>query len=352
MIQPADVRSNTLKKTQLGRLSRSGDLLRDRYEVCKLIGRGGFGVTFLARNVRLPASPVCVIKQLCPKIQDGAALTRSQQRFEQEAKTLARLGSHWQIPQLLDYFAIDGEFYLVQEYIRGRTLAQDVRQLGVWSETAVKQFLQEFLPILSYVHKRRVIHRDIKPSNILRSSIDDRLVLIDFGAVKERIADPMARSTATNFVGTIGFAPPEQLALRPVFSSDLYALGATCLYLLSGKPPTDFDHNSITGEVQWRDRIQVSEHFGHILGKLLKLTPHERFKSADEVLRILALDMHLESLRPCMSHHPMAVQTVPKPKHEFVSPMTRTAIAIRDWQARRSAKLNSALRSQSGLSRF
>lgn len=346
MIQLANLRTEIIEGTQLGRLSRSGELLRDRYEVCKLLGRGGFGVTFLARNVRLPASPVCVIKQLCPNAHDPAALARSRRRFEQEAKTLSQLGSHSQIPQLIDYFAIDGEFYLVQEYVRGQTLAQNVRRCGTWSEAAVKQFLQEFLPVLSYVHQRRVIHRDIKPSNILRSSIDDRLVLIDFGAVKEQIVDPIARSTSTNFVGTIGFAPPEQLAMHPVFSSDLYALGVTCLYLLSGKPPTEFDYNPFTGELQWRNSVQVSEYFGRVLDKLLKLTPPERFKSADEVLRILALEGHLDSLRSCMSNHPMAIAREPKPQHEFVSPMTRTAIAIRDWQARRAAKPDSGNRAR------
>lgn len=321
-------------------LTRSSELLHDRYSISRHLGRGGFGITYLARDMRLPGTPRCVIKQLCPKVQSPSALKKARQRFEQEARALAKLGSHSQIPQLLDYFEIDGEFYLAQEFIRGRTLAQEVSKFGVWKEADVKQFLKEFLPLLQYVHSQRVIHRDIKPSNIVRCREDGRWVLIDFGAVKERIAfsDPHSRSLATHFVGTIGFAAPEQIAMRPVYSSDIYALGVTCLYLLSGRVPAEQDYDPYTGELLWRNLVHVSDYFGRILDKMLKAAMRDRFQSADDVFRVLELEDHLDTLRPCLSNHPLSrVESVPG-SDEFISPLVRTAMAIRAWQARLAAR--------------
>jgi serine/threonine protein kinase len=317
----------------------SETLLHDRYAIGRLLGRGGFGVTYLARDVRLPGSPFCVIKLLRPRVQDPAVLRKARQRFEQEARTLARLGSHSQIPQLLDYFEIGGKFYLAQEFIKGRTLAQDVYRSGIWTETAVKRFLKEFLPLLHYVHSQKVIHRDIKPSNILRCQEDGRWVLIDFGAVKEQIAVSHTNpSIATHFVGTIGFAPPEQVAMRPTYASDLYALGVTCLYLLSGRTPKEQDYDPYTGELNWRSIVQVSDYFERILEKMLKVAVYDRFKSADEILRILELEDHLETLRSCLSHHPLAQAEAESANQEFISPFARTAMAIRAWQARLAAR--------------
>lgn len=338
------LRRELLEQTHLGKAYVSRQLFYDRYEILRLLGKGGFGVTFLAREMTLPGTPHCVIKQLCPKVQNTALLDKARQRFAQEAKTLGQLGSsHSQIPQLLNYFDLDGEFYLVQEYIQGLTLSQQMRCTGVWSEETTKRFLRQFLPVLAYVHKNHVIHRDIKPSNILYNQADDRLVLIDFGAVKEQVmkVDPTTCLTfSTQFVGTVGFAPPEQLSSRPVFASDIYALGMTCLYLMAGIPPLEFEYEVLTGEVRWRSRVQVSDYFARVLDRMLKTSLKERYQSAEEVLRALELESHLETLLPCMSNQPLAV--VPKPSRttakEYISPLMRTAIAIREWQKRLEAK--------------
>lgn len=235
-------RASPQHQTQLGRLCGSKTLFRKRYRVLKTLGRGGFGVTFLARDMVLPGYPFCVIKQLCPKVNNPAALAKASERFQREAKTLSQLGSHSQIPRLLDYFQIGDDFYLVQEYIPGATLVKEVRKHGPQSEAQVRKFLVEILPVLSYIHSQQVIHRDIKPPNIIRCADDGRLVLIDFGAVKEGIVeavdDDTQKAPSTNFVGTVGFAPPEQLALRPSYASDIYAIGVTCLFLLTGHPPS------------------------------------------------------------------------------------------------------------------
>ncbi len=338
----SNFRANILNQTAPGQLCGSVQLFRDRYKVLRVLGRGGFGVTFLARDVSLPYHPLCVIKQLCPKVNDPATLERARKRFEQEARTLSKLGSHAQIPQLLDYFEADGEFYLVQEYVRGSTLTREIRRYGPQSEVVVKRFLLEMLPLLRYVHNHRVIHRDIKPQNIIRCRDDGRLVLIDFGAVKEQIArleDTSQRAPTTHFIGTVGFAPPEQLSMRPVFASDIYALGVTCVYLLTGKSPFDFDYDPATGEIDWQGSAQVSEHFSRVLTKMLHHAPCDRYQSADALLRALNLEPYLDSLSNCMIVQPYR----PEPEHPnttgatvdgYQSPITRTAIAIREWKAK------------------
>ncbi|MBD2122664.1 serine/threonine-protein kinase [Trichocoleus sp. FACHB-262] len=337
----SNFRANILNQTAPGQVCGSIQLFRDRYKVLRVLGRGGFGVTFLARDVSLPYHPLCVIKQLCPKVNDPVTLDRARKRFEQEAKTLSKLGSHAQIPQLLDYFEADGEFYLVQEYVRGSTLAREIRRYGPQSEAVVKRFLVEMLPLLRYVHSHRVIHRDIKPQNIIRCRDDGRLVLIDFGAVKEQIArleDTSQRAPTTHFIGTVGFAPPEQLSMRPVFASDIYALGVTCVYLLTGKSPFDFDYDPSTGEIDWQGSAQVSEHFGRVLTKMLHHAPRDRYLSAEALLRALNLEPYLDSLSNCMAVQPHR----PEPEHPstagaadgYQSPITRTAIAIREWKTK------------------
>ncbi len=327
----------------LAQMCGSGQRFRDRYEILKILGRGGFGITFLACDRGLPGEPFCVIKQLCPKVNDIASLQRARQRFEQEAKMLSRLGSHAQIPQLLDYFEAAGEFYLVQEYVRGATLVRELKQKGLFSEQEVKRFLREFLPLLHYVHQNRVIHRDIKPPNIIRCKDDRRLVLIDFGAVKEHllVTGASTRHTSTQFVGTVGFAPPEQLASRPVFSSDIYALGMTCLYLLTGRSPLDFDYEFVSGEVRWQDQVPLSPHFAKVLSRMLKIAPRDRYSSAQEVMRALDLEPYVDNLANCMNVNPRpyvkdSVETWDETG--YVPPLVRRASAIRDWRQRLRAR--------------
>jgi serine/threonine-protein kinase len=331
-------------QTQLGQMCGSDQLFHDRYSIHRVLGRGGFGVTFLAQDDRLPGSPLCVIKHLCPKVNNPLTLRRAEQRFEREATILGQLGSHAQVPRLLDYFEEDEEFYLVQEYVKGWTLAKEVKREGTLSEIDVKHFLLEILPVLTYIHQHGVIHRDIKPPNILRSQDDGRLVLIDFGAVKEQFVDPTMiteRSSTTQFIGTLGFAPVEQLALRPTYASDIFALGVTCLYLLTGKPPMEFSYDFVTGEVCWRNAVTVSDHFGRILDRMLKVSAGDRFQSAVEIQRALELEPHLDDLQLCMNLRP-AVEDISDEallsSGGYLPPTVRTAIAIRRWNSKVIAK--------------
>ncbi|GAB1538080.1 serine/threonine-protein kinase [Scytonema sp. NUACC21] len=282
--------------------------MRDRYRIVKALGQGGFGATFLAQDEALPGEPSCVIKQLRPSGTAPHIIQMARELFEREAVTLGRIGNHPQVPRLLDYFEDREQFYLVQEYISGLTLQQEIKRNGVCSEAGVKQFLSELLPLLQYIHERKVIHRDIKPANIIRRAQDCRLVLIDFGAVKNQVQTLTNQSEQTALtayaIGTPGFAPPEQMAMRPVYASDIYALGVTCIYLLTGKSPKDIDYNPTTGEMQWEQIVHISNHFAEVLRRMLEVSVRNRYQSAEEVLRALALEPYLDSLAQSMVVQP------------------------------------------------
>jgi serine/threonine protein kinase len=263
-------------------------LLAGRYQIFKVLGRGGFGVTYLARNVYLPGQPLCVIKHLTPKFNNPALLTIAKWRFYVEARTLSQLGSHSQIPLLIDYFRKDGEMYLVQEYIPGETIFQLVREGQCYDESAVKNFLLEMLKLLSHVHSHRLVHRDVKPQNIIHCQTDNRLVLIDFGAVSDREGyQPSNNRLFSRAIGTPGYAPPEQVSEQPVYASDLYALGMTCIFMLTGQEPLTWKVDLQTCEVIWREKVQVSDYFADILNRMIRISLADRYQSTIQVLHAL-----------------------------------------------------------------
>lgn len=300
-LNPACPNPENLANTELCQACGSKLLLRDRYRVVQALGQGGFGATFLSKDESLPGSPYCVIKQLRPVATSPHVMQMARELFQREAKTLGKIGNHPQVPRLLDYFEAHQEFYLVQEYISGSTLQQEVKRSGPFSEAGVKQFLSEVLPMLQYIHGQQVIHRDIKPANLIRRSQDKKLVLIDFGAVKDQVnpvrAGASEQTALTAYaIGTPGYAPPEQMAMRPVYASDIYALGVTCLYLLTGRSPKDMDYDPATGEVLWREQVHISDHFAEVLEKMLEVSVRHRYQNAVEVLRALDLEPYLDSL--------------------------------------------------------
>jgi serine/threonine protein kinase len=273
---------------QSGDLADNEGLLAGRYQIFKILGRGGFAITYLARNVYLPGQPLCVIKHLVPKFTNPALLTVAKWRFYVEARTLSHLGSHSQIPLLIDYFRKDGEMYLVQEYIPGDTLFDTVRSNGAKTEAEVQEFLVEMLHLLTYVHSCRLIHRDVKPQNIIYCPTDNRLVLIDFGAVADREGSHQSDNRLTaKAIGTPGYAPPEQVAEQPVYASDIYALGMTCIFLLTGKEPISFTVDPRTCEVRWRVAVNVSDDMADIIDKMIRVPLADRYQSAVQVLQAI-----------------------------------------------------------------
>ncbi len=308
-LNPACPNPENLTHTELCQACGSKLLLRDRYRVLQSLGHGGFGATFLAKDESLPGNPYCVIKQLRPVASSPHVLQMARELFRREAKTLGKIGNHPQVPRLLDYFDFDQEFYLVQEYISGSTLQQEVKRSGPFSEAGVKQFLSEVLPMLQYIHSQQVIHRDIKPANLIRRSQDKKLVLIDFGAVKDQVTPTRAgaseQTALTAYaIGTPGYAPPEQMAMRPVYASDIYALGVTCVYLFTGKSPKDLDYDPATGEMLWEEYVHISDHFAGVLRKMLEVSVRHRYQAAGEILRALDLEPYLDSLAQSMVNQP------------------------------------------------
>jgi CHASE2 domain-containing sensor protein/tRNA A-37 threonylcarbamoyl transferase component Bud32 len=260
------------------------NLLDRRYKVVSNIGKGGFGETYLAEDTKRPGNPYCVVKQLKPTRTDEKFLEIARRFFNTEAKTLETVGRNDRIPQLLAYFEANKEFYLVQEYIKGHSLGDELTPGKKLSEPYVIALLKDVIEVLQFIHGFGVIHRDIKPGNIMRREADGRLVLIDFGAVKQletQIAD--SPETNTVAIGTSGYAPPEQLLGQPVLNSDIYALGMIGIQALIGLPSVQIPKDPATQEIIWRDRVQVSDKLAAILDKMVAYRYQERYQSAMEV---------------------------------------------------------------------
>lgn len=265
-------------------------LLDGRYRLIRVLGSGGFGQTFVAEDTHQEGDGKCVVKHFQPVTQDAVFLETARRLFFKEVETLRRLGSHDRIPTLLNDFEEQNEFYLVQEYIEGRSLSEELRIFHRLDEPQVVALLRDVLEILEFVHERNVIHRDIKPSNLMRRQRDRKLVLIDFGAVKElntQILQDLEHSKLTIGIATQGYAPSEQLAGKPRFNSDLYALGMTAIQALTGLHPSQLPTHPVTGEVVWRDRADVSPWLASILDKMVCYHFNQRFQSATEVLHAL-----------------------------------------------------------------
>ncbi len=275
-------------------------ILGGRYLPSKLLGQGGFGAAFLAGDRYTTSFRDCVVKQFQPSGNlNPQQLETAQRLFEREAAVLEDLGhDNRHIPNSFAFFPVivpklqgSGEqsfFYLVQEYIDGVDLEREQAQRGrAYTEQEVRQILREVLEILKFVHDRDVIHRDIKPSNIMRSG-NDRLYLLDFGAVKQVTAGAGSTQGRSTGIYSMGFAPPEQMQGSQVYpSTDLYALAATCLVLLTNKAPEDL-YDGYNNAWDWQSHAtQVSDQLEGVFNMMLRSTPKDRFQSAQEVLEAL-----------------------------------------------------------------
>ena len=267
-------------------------LLNKRYRILETLGRGGFGETYLAEDTHMPSGRKCVIKQLKPVVQQPRIPLWMKERFQREAAILEELGEgNDQIPRLYAYFSEEDKFYLVQEWIEGQTLAQKWSSTGNLDAEQVIGILVELLPVLDYIHERRIVHRDIKPENIILRDRDLLPVLIDFGAVKEAMAtvvQPKQNAAFSVSIGTPGYMPSEQAAGRPAYSSDLYSLGLIAIFLLTGKSPQDLEVDPQTGEIIWQEYApHLDAKLSAILDRAIRFHPRDRFFSAREMLAAL-----------------------------------------------------------------
>ena len=267
-------------------------VLGGHYRVIRNLGEGGLAKTYIAEDLHRPGHPKCAVKFLQPANKDSNFLPSARRLFHQEAEILEKLGQHDQIPRLLAYFEENEEFYLVQEFIDGHTLSEEMKPGNRWSESKVIQMLQDVLPILEFVHSYKVIHRDLKPNNVIRRKKDGRLVLIDFGAVKQirapRTINNMPLTQTTISIGTQGYTPPEQLRGKPRFNSDIYALGMICIQALTGVAPLRLREDK-NGEVIWQNLVQVSSELGTIISNMVRYHFPSRYQSATEVIQLLQI---------------------------------------------------------------
>ena len=255
-------------------------LLNNRYRTLQVLGSGMSGKTYLAEDTHLPSNRRCVIKQLRPP-SDTAAYKIIKERFQREAVILERLCKATdKIPTLQAYFAEGQDFYLVQDWIEGKSLAQRVQETGPFSAEQVKKFLTRVLPVLDYVHAQGIVHRDLKPENIMLRDRDDQPMLIDFGAVKEVVAE----ASSTIIIGSPGFMPPEQANGQPVFASDIYSLGLTAAYLLTGKRPQELSVLNISDQLAKESNDEAAIPIITVISKATRLHPQERYQTAHEML--------------------------------------------------------------------
>ncbi len=291
-----------------------GTTLGGRYQIIQPLGGGGFAKTYLAEDRQLPDRHQCVVKQLKPQATDPTTLQIARRLFETEAQVLYRLGHHDQIPQLFAFFEEDQEFYLVQEFIEGHDLSQELTansaiaptqppntpvthssltqvspllQKGRFNEAEVIILLEEILTILDFVHRQNVIHRDISPRNLIRRKKDQQLVLIDFGAVKQITTQMLKTPTVSHYsvgIGTPGYMPSEQARGNPKPSSDVYAVGMIAIQALTGIPPHQLPTDPNTEEILWQNYIIVTPELTEILNKMVRYDFRERYISATEAL--------------------------------------------------------------------
>ncbi len=286
-------------------MPQAGQVLEERYQLKEKLGQDASRQTWLAVDLASHPQERVVVKLLAlnPQMQwDECKL------FEREAQVLQHL-DHPRIPKYRNYFAIDHQpgsrfswFGLVHSYIPGASLQQLLNEGKHFSEAQVEKIAVEVLTILVYLHELNppVIHRDIKPSNLIWGE-DERIYLVDFGAVQDQAVLEGATFTV---VGTYGYVPMEQFGGRAVPASDLYALGATLIHLLTGVAPADLPQRD--SRIQFADRVSLDLGFVNWIGKLTEPNLAQRLSMARQALETLKNRHALEP--PITSHKPTGSQ--------------------------------------------
>ena len=268
-------------------------LLNDRYRILKIIGQGGMGKTFLAVDEQNDGDRhFCVVKQFFPQARDINSCLKAQELFEVEIDSLKKLGRHPQIPEFYSYFSQNKHQYLVQEWIDGENLTQIINKQGFFTEIEIRNLLTDLLPVLGFVHQDRIIHRDIKPENIILNS-NNKLVLVDFGAAK--ILDSKLLQKTGTIIGSAEYVSPEQLRGKAIASSDIFSLGVSCLYLLTGISPFNL-YSDFEDAWVWRDYLgenKVSQELGQILDRMIARAISQRYRSISEILSDLKISANM-----------------------------------------------------------
>ncbi len=259
-----------------------GEIIQSRYRIANVLGQGGIGITYMALDSQT-GDRVALKALSLRRMNDWKIL----ELFEREAKVLSQL-DHPAIPRYLDYFQIDTasdrDFYIVQQLVEGKSLAQAIADGWHGTEADIKKIVEQVLDVLIYLHELKppVIHRDIKPQNLILQP-NHKIALVDFGAVQDTYRNTQIGGSTV--VGTYGYMPPEQFRGKAVPATDLYALGATILFLLTGRSPSDLPE--IRFKISFRDSVNISPHFADWLDKMIEPAIEDRFSSARQSLKAL-----------------------------------------------------------------
>ena len=311
----------------------AGKTLKEHYYLEKKLDSGGFGAIYLARDTFSAIGGYYAVKHFSPTYENEAQLQTAMRLFQQESESLQKLGNHPQIPRIYDFFEEESHFFLVQEFIEGQTLKQELAQTDNFNQAQAIKLLSQTLKVLKFIHESGYIHRDIKPANLIRNRFDNRIFVIDFGAVKEKINPQNIIGTKGKFSLTVGilspgYTPDEQLHGRPEFYSDLYALGMVVIQAMTGEHPNDLERN-VNFDLMWRDRLPshlvYDLNFLDLIDKMVKQKWQERYQSADAVLKDLetiAIVLNTNIYTPITSPSPQIVTpptvnnglTVPEPQ--------------------------------------
>ena len=320
--------------------------LRNRFRALRPIGQGGFGKTYLAQD-QDNRNKLCVVKRFTYVSADPSNAQKAEQLFEQEAERLDQL-LHPQIPRLLAYFQEGDYLYLVQEFIVGKTLQDELNEEGKFSEAKIKAVLQGLLPILQFIHSHKVIHRDLKPDNIMRRQTGE-LVLIDFGVAKLLEQSGVAPGNSGKIgttIGTPGYAAPEQIRGRVSPASDLFALGATCFQLMT-KAFTSGQISPV--EYDWVQRWQqhtdssISPELDRILSRLITVDDQQRYSTATAVLR--DLEQGQPSEKATVAPDPFSAIATVAVAPAYPIPQSPASVAILEGRSPQSNSLQRPVKS-------
>ncbi|MDH6057255.1 FHA domain-containing serine/threonine-protein kinase [Umezakia ovalisporum] len=255
-----------------------------QYQVLRTLGQGGMGTTYLAWHAAggIEGKPqLLVLKQMNA---DMAKIAKAQELFKREAHTLRSL-HHSGIPKYYDFFVVDGKKYLAMELVHGQDLEKKVYATGPVTPSQAIDWMIQTCDILQYLHSQNppLIHRDIKPANLMVRNSNNRIVVLDFGAVKEIGTTPGTR------IGAEGYCAPEQERGKPLTQSDLYAIGPTLIFLLTGENPFKFHrYRGQTSRFDLAKMPTITPKLREVIERVTQHLPRDRYQNAQELAIALA----------------------------------------------------------------
>lgn len=293
-----------------------GQLLDRRYRITKILGSNGLNKTYLAVDTHRPGEPKCVVKELRLPRSQGKSREMIELIFKKKVEFLEKIGKHDQVPQLLAFFQENQQFYLVEEFIIGHPLSDEIGHGIPIPEDQISKLLHEILEILIFVHGHGIVHRQVRAENLMRRNQDGKLVLINFSPVKEINIDFQMLKAQRLAAKNGGVNLESEISLEfegsQSYNTDIYGAGLIAIEAITGLPAKDLmeisdDQNPENPILKWHDQVKIRPQLLNVLEKMLHPDPSERFQSAPEVLGAL------KKLKPGSSQSQKVSPPVPPP---------------------------------------